>query len=346
LPPEAAPPPEGPRSLTFVHGVTDSPWIAFCLSVVHDGKKSLLPRPFPEGGLSYGGSVRAADGDFADLAADGIAPSVVLADSAAAVAGLDCAAIENLATSLAVQRSPGDGAVVSGVLDDAAPRNAAAPDASPLFDASTKVDGSDAAAFDAAVPIAAVRVATLPLLSPGALAASRGYLLVVGGCAGGRGVSDPSEQSVCGESYSPGAPTLNVYVVAPPGAPADRVALTVLGATPALTQVDLGFVPGLGGDTVTVATRVVPGALRPRTGYTASSTAVIGATKTGARLQLFAFGSAVPIYDQSWAPTFSAGGISDLEDGVSYTLVVVGPFPGFSKRRWWNDPLVTVVSNR
>jgi hypothetical protein len=342
---EAAPPPSGTRSLTLVHGVTDSPWLAFCFSIVHDGKTKALSSPFPAGGLSYGASVHVADGDLADLAADGILPRLVLADSAAAVADLDCSAIQDLATQLAAPPpTPEAGAVL-----DASPYDVldASVDAS---NTSTRMDASspDGAVRDASVPVAAVRVAALPLLPAGALSEARGYVLVTGGCAGGRGITDPSQESVCGESYTPTSPTLNVYVVAPPAtAPAEHVALTVLGGTPALTQTDLGLIPGLGGDPITVATRVVPGALRPLSaGYTGSSSEAISATKPDARVQLFAFGSKVPIYDQSWAPTLDAGGISDLQDRASYTLVVVGPFPGFAKRRWWNDPLVTVVKNQ
>ncbi|HVW24364.1 MAG TPA: hypothetical protein VHC69_03295 [Polyangiaceae bacterium] len=349
---EAAPPPSGTRSLTFVHGVTDSPWVACCFSVLHDGKTTALPRPFPEGGLSYGASVRVTDGEFADLAADGIASRLVLADSPDAVAGLDCASVLDLANQLAVYPPPGDASPVfdagsAPALFDAAARPASPRDASMAMDGSSRRDASaEAGARDASVPVAAVRVASLPLLPPGALAVPRGYVLVVGGCAGGRGVTDPSEQSICGEGYSSTAPTLNAYVVAPPAnAPKNKVELTVLGATPAVTQFDLGFIPGLSGDLVTVATRVAPGALRPLSGYTASSSVGIGASDATAHLQLFAFGSSVPIYDQDWAPTLAASGVSAIEDGASYTLIVVGPFPGFSKRRWWNDPLVTVVRN-
>lgn len=349
---EAAPPPSGTRSLTFVNGVTDSPWVAFCISVVHDGKTTALPHPFPEGGLSYGATVRVADGEIADLAADGVGSRLVLADSADAVAGLDCASVLELADQLAVYPPPGDASPIFDAGPVGRPSDAAAlppspRDASIVMDGSTRRDASaEAGARDASVPVARVRVATLPLLPPGVLAVPRGYVLVAGGCAGGRGVTDPSEQSICGEGYSPTAPTLNAYVVAPPvNAPKDKVELTVLGATPALTQFDLGFIPGLSGDLVTVATRVAPGALRPLSGYTASSSVGIGALDASAHLQLFAFGSSVPIYDQNWMPTLAAAGVSAIEDGASYTLIVVGPFPGFAKRRWWNDPLVTVVRN-
>jgi len=197
------------------------------------------------------------------------------------------------------------------------------------------------------VPIPAVRVVALPLVPAGAFAVARGYLLVAGGCAGGPGVTDPSEKSVCGELYSETTPTLTEFVVAPPAtAPRSSVALTVLGGTPALTQVDLGLVPPLHGDLVTVATRVVPGALRPASSYSGATASDIGAASADALVELFAFGSDVPIYKQGWAPTLAAGGVTALENGSAYTLIVIGPFPGFAKRNWWNDPLVTVVQNR
>src|SRR4051812_19244414 len=35
IPPDEPP---GPRTLTLLHGVVDSPWIGFCFATVHDGK--------------------------------------------------------------------------------------------------------------------------------------------------------------------------------------------------------------------------------------------------------------------------------------------------------------------
>ncbi|HEX4334766.1 MAG TPA: hypothetical protein VH062_02565 [Polyangiaceae bacterium] len=348
-------PPVGTRSLTFVNGVTDSPWAAFCLSVVHDGKTTLLASPFPAGGLAYGHSTLLADDTLLDLAADGLAPSLVLASSPDVVKGLDCAHIFALAVVLAAPPSPPD----AGPLDAGAHREAgssvsshdAAIDAV-ISDAATGMDASDDASSEASVPvppvpIAAVRVAALPVVPAGALSEARGYLLVAGGCAGGAGVTDPSEKSVCGELYTPGTPTLSEFVVAPRAtAPTGNVGLSVLGGTPALTQVDLGLVPALNGDLITVATRVAPGALRPLASYTGTTESTVGAKNPDAQVELFAFGSDVPIYKQGWAPTLDAGGIANLVNGSSYTLIVIGPFPGFAKRNWWNDPLVTVVENR
>ena len=359
--PEAAPsvvrdtgtPPPGTRSLTFVHGVTDSPWLAFCLSFVQDGKTTAIGAPFPPGGLDYGHSARLDETSVAELATAGLSATLVLADSAAAVKGLDCAGILALAAALSGSPPVPDAGAPPGAMPDAgmgAPHDASLLDAS-LLDASIMLDASssDAAGppHDASVPIAAVRAVALPIVPAGAFADSRGYLLVVGGCAGGPGVTDPSEKSVCGELYSPSTPTLSEFVVASPAKIRDGyVALTVLGGTPALTQVDLGLVPALHGDLVTVATKVVPGALRPLSSYTAATSGELGAKDPSASVELFAFGSDVPIYNEGWAVTLTAGGVTELDDGAAYTLIVIGPFPGFAKRRWWNDPLVTIVENR
>jgi len=121
------------------------------------------------------------------------------------------------------------------------------------------------------------------------------------------------------------------------------VAFSVLGGTPAITQVDLRIDPATGGDRLTVATRVAPGALRPSSPYWATTAFEIGATRTGGSVLLFTSGSTASSYQQTWQPTLEAGGIDDLADGTAYTLIIVGPSPGFTKRRWWNDPLVTIV---
>jgi len=95
----------------------------------------------------------------------------------------------------------------------------------------------------------------------------------------------------------------------------------------------------------TVAEKVVTGAIRPVPPYSESSAAEIGAGSPDAAVQLFVNGSSSAAYEKPWSPTLSAGGIAALEDGREYTLILVGPYPGFAARRWWNDPLVTVVAN-
>jgi hypothetical protein len=355
---DAPSPPPGPRTLTLVHGVIDSPWIAFCLAPVHAGVVGKPGRPVPAAGLDYGRSVTLDALPDGDLAHDGVLPYVVAAASADVVSGLDCGDLLGRATLLA---APGDPDATPPVSDASAPgiseggpshgpEGGRAPrDSGVVLDASTSVDGAGArdATLDVFVPIADFRVAPLPLLPEGNFRASRGYLLVAGGCLGGAGVTDPSEKSVCGELYSPKTPTLSEAVVAMP-APTneERVTLSVLGGSPAIMQFDLSLIPASLGDALRVATRVGPGALRPLPPFAGASAAELGATSGAALVEMFAFGGGTPVYKSDWTPTLRAAGIQGLRDGRSYTLIFVGPFPGFAKRRWWNDPLVTLVENR
>jgi len=91
---------------------------------------------------------------------------------------------------------------------------------------------------------------------------------------------------------------------------------------------------------------VTPGALRPSPPYSGATASEIGATSAEGAVLLFTSGSSAPSYQKTWQPTLQAGGIDELADGTAYTLVIVGPPPGFAKRRWWNDPLVTMVRQR
>jgi hypothetical protein len=354
--PEIVQPP-AVRAVTFVHGVIDSPFVVFCLAAVRGGKEAAPGAPIP---LDYGHTATLADIDGVDFTTDGVLPYVVAATSADAVAGLDC--LEMFALAATLSRPPDSGTEATDATPAAGPRAEAGPPSdattvldaasSPVRDASGVSDASDAAdARDAdrapVVPVPAVRVAALPIIAAGSLVERRRYVVVAAGCMGGPGVTDPSEQSVCGELYSPSTPTLTEMVVLPKAAaPINRVAFSVLGGTPAITQVDLGIEPATHGDRLTVAQRVTPGALRPSSPYSGATASEIGATSPEGAVLLFTSGSSSPSYQKTWQPTLEAGGIDELADGTAYTLVIVGPSPGFAKRRWWNDPLVTIVRQR
>jgi hypothetical protein len=354
------------RSITLVHGVIDAPWIAFCVAAVQGGKAAVPGPPIP---LEYGHSAALASIDGVDFAVDGVLPYVVAATSADEVKGLDC--VEMIALAAKLAEPPG--AVGSGAPDASPPAGAAGSDggsrdatvavdaAKPQADAGVAHDaGADASdgadAGDArapAVPVPAVRALPLPIIPPGTFVEMRGYLVVAGGCMGGPGVTDEKERDICGDLYSQSTPTLTETVVAPKSAaPIHRVALSVLGGTPAIPQADLGIDPATHGDRLTVAQKVTPGALRPSSPYTGATASEIGATSAEGALLLFTSGSSAPSYQKPWQPTLEAGGIEELADGTAYTLIIVGPPPGFAfgngnaKARWWNDPLVTIVRNR
>jgi hypothetical protein len=78
---------------------------------------------------------------------------------------------------------------------------------------------------------------------------------------------------------------------------------------------------------------------------TSRSAEDIGATSDGTSIQVFPGGSGGAAYSRPWLNTMNAGALTALENGEAYTLIMVGPYPGFSAQRWWNDPLVTIVKN-
>lgn len=348
--------PPGPRKLTILHGVIDAPSIDFCFVPVVDGGVGVgTGAPEPAGGLSYGASfVPALSG--IDLVHVGVRPYVVAADPSA-LAGLDCAALIALA---AVPPIAAEDASVGAGLDastdgaagvrDAAPPLDAARDAAPshLRDASTPPSisdaSSDADAADAAPPpIPSIRVSALPVIPAGTLADERAYVLALGGCIGGIGVVDPSDRSVCGSSYSPAQPTLTPTVVRLSRILTDgRVGLQFLNATPAVDSAALRVMPSKGSP-IPIASGIVPGELRPTTPFATQTSGELGALDPAALVQILPSGTSTPGYSEPWAVSFGPAGIGNLVDGADYALVLVGPYPGFTKNKWWNGPLVAIV---
>jgi hypothetical protein len=367
---------DGPNKVTLLHGVVDAPWIAFCLApVTSSGEGPTSGAPYPPGGLEFGASATLGTDAGVDPKTDGIRAYVVAAKEASAVTGLDCPALVAIANTPPVPplppppdsgREPGtrDAAVADArtippladasmgrdgasepFVDASLSRDAAA-DASATLDAAFRDATADASPTDSSVPVPGVRVSPLPVIPAGQLGGKASYLLVASGCLGGPGVTDPSQTSICGDSYSRDTPTLTPIVVALARvAPATRVALAFLNAAPGFSKCDVKLTPPSKGDQISLATDVAVGALRPRPPSTKSSSTAIGAENSRASIQLYSSGSSTATYDKPWSNTLDSSTVSALEDGTAYTLVYVGPFPGFSKRRWWNGPLVTIVEN-
>jgi hypothetical protein len=347
--------PPGPRHLTLLHGVIDSPWIGFCFARMQgNAEDAPSGAPVPKGGLDYGRSAVLDTVPGLDLASDGIHPYLVAAASARVVAGLGCAEILARAAARPHDDTPAPDAAIdahAAGFDATTYLDAFAP--APGFDAEPPRDAAVEPAPDAAVldarppappPIPDVRVASLPILAAGSFVRERSYLLAAGGCVGGASITDPSEKSVCGEQYAPDTPTLSEMVVQLSRAVrANRVGLQYLGGTPAVRVSDLTLIPGVGGDPADIVAGVSTGSIRPVPPNTDYDSADIGPSASRAAIELFADGSTV--YAEPWRATLEAGGLTTLENGKAYTLVVVGPYPGFAKRNWWNDPLVTIVEN-
>jgi hypothetical protein len=195
------------------------------------------------------------------------------------------------------------------------------------------------------VSVPPVRVTGLPTIPAGALARDDSFLLALGGCIGGPGVTDASERSVCGERYTQNTPTLAPYLAKLSRITREgRIGLQFMAASPALLQSDLVILPA-GRDAVVLAEGVPVGGLRPARADVGASAPDLLVADPGSRVRVFAAGAAEAAYDEPWEITLSAGGLAGLDPGKTYTLVQIGPYPGFARRSFWNDPRVTVVEN-
>lgn len=336
--------PAGPRAVSFMNGVTDAPWVSFCFAKVAGGVEAPPKgKPFPAGTLEYGKSVTVASIAGVDFDADAIRPYVVAA-SPDAISGLDCASILVIARVLdAPPAEPiGVDASIDAPLTDARVSEASVPDADATSDAA---HDRSAPVVDAGRPhVPMIRVAALPVIPSGTFGADRHYLFGLAGCMGGPGIQDPSEQSVCGESFTGAHPTLApVLVTLSRVVTSGRVALQFVNASSVVRAADLRLA-SKGSNPLSLAKNVVKGAIRPVPPNASQTAGQLGLADED-RIQIFADGSAQPIYDQPWSVTLAAGVMPPLHDGLAYTLLLIGPYPGFAKREWWNDPLVTIIQN-
>jgi hypothetical protein len=343
--------PPGIRSLTLVHGVIDAETVAFCFAKVDGGaERAVTGSPVPPGGLSYGASIRVSSLSGIELGTDDFRPYVVAA-AASELAAEPCSAL--LATAAGPSRGARD-AALDGAADakTSSEGSADAADAAEPgrldaavdggADSSTGVVGSTDAAPP---PIPAVRVRAFPVFLGASLSSPRSYLLVAAGCLGGPGVTDPAERTLCGRNYAPDQPTLDPILVAPGSeARSGRVGLQFLNATPAIGQADLELVAA-NADPIPLARDVVVGGLRPPAADTSTTAPLLGGGRNAMEVQVFAGGSSVAGYKAPFADVLAAGGLDAVEDGKSYVLVLVGPYLGFSRKKWWNAPLVTAVES-
>ena len=330
-PEDSGPPPiqaEGPRTLTVVNGVVDSPWVALCFAPVKAGvERPATGAPVPASGLVYGATAEFDSLTGIDLAADGVRPYLVAGAGPSAAAGLDCAAIVAQAHPKSPPQVPApDAAPPPPDASDSGSADAASSvDASVSLDATIPLDASktgsvEASTVDATVPIPLVRFAALPVIPSGQLAVLHGYLLVLSGCVGGPGVTDSAEEAVCGSSYSAATPTLGPELVAPSrAAPSDWVALAFLNGSPAFSPVTFNLARPRAGTPSPLRTTSspAPSVLVRRSGATAPKT-----SRRRARTPQFKFTLAGPIR----RPTTNRGRRRSTL-GTSPASPTVGPTP-------------------
>jgi hypothetical protein len=300
--------PPGQSELTVLHGVVDAETIAFCFARMTEGGVELVGDPIPKSGLTHGRALALSDIAGIDLALDDVQPFVVAGDAALLGSG-DCAAL--------------------------------VAQASVVVDAGAADAGTDAAPADPAL-----RARSLALIPKGTLAGGYSYLMVAAGCLGAPSHTHSLEESICGSGYAPGSPTLTPVVVqmsrtAKPG----KLGLQFVHASVATTAVDVTSLPPTGStlSPLVIAYGVVPGAIEPKPPNLSYGVAAYGAPISTASLRVaFSTGSTTSI-DLPWSGMLAAGGVSAVEDGRSYALVLVGPSIHIGKDAWWNAPAVTLI---
>jgi hypothetical protein len=337
VPPPSDPEPDGPRSLTVVHGIVDATGpVVVCLSRPGDsGDDFLTGPPEPAGGLAYGSALTWSEARGIDFEADTLQIHVI-AGEIGRVAGLPCAdAIAEAVRveQLALAPMPEGGARISD----------GGPDARP-----SPPDAGDGAAGDGAVaqvPPPALRQRSLAVIPAGSLSRARSYLAVLSGCIGGPAFTDESEHSICGKFYSTAQPTIvPTLVELSRDVARDRVGLQFLNASAALGTGKLVSL-FLNEDTYEIASGVVYGEIEPRPPRQRIAVQLLEANIDGAALKLYAGNGSTPSLAADWSEVRATAGISELENARVYTAVLVGPHPSLTRGAWWNGPLLTVVDN-
>ncbi len=238
-----------------------------------------------------------------------------------------------------------------------------------VFDASTLADaaaghdastpkGADASADaprDAApsgdagserpVVIPELRVQPLAALPAGSLA-SFSHLLSPSGCLGAPTFEDEIEELLCGPGYSSRRTTLTpIFVRLSRRSSFDSVGFQVVNANPAFPLLTLRSAPGESEfPTLTLASDVSFGQIAPRQTRTGVAAARLGDPLGRVPLQIVA-GTGNPVFTIPWSVPLESSGISGLEDGHAYTVILMGPVPGLTAESWWNGTLLSLVRN-
>lgn len=356
----------------LLNGAVDAERLLLCFRVkLESGGEAWLGAPAPSGGLPYGSRM-----DLSQLPwqpeTQGF-ETFVFAGQLELLAGLDCQRALDLAQGTASDAggsggaggggAAGSGGAASGGAAGSGAGGAggetggsagAAPDAgSPDASAGSGGVSSDAgtadasldADADASVPPPALRVARLAMIPPGSLQSDRSYLMLLSGCIGGPSFSDASQETICGKGYTAETPTLvNSVVQLSRITQSMRAGVQFFNGSLASGESDLLSVPTeeASGSPITVASRIVFGRIAPRPpnlDYPASS---YGAPLSGVELQVFAYGATTPGVTTSWQ---AALGSATLENEKNYTVVVIGPNPGFVQAGWWQPTRIVALPN-
>jgi hypothetical protein len=330
-PDEEAP---GSSVLTIVHGVVDAPSVLVCWAkVADDGTVTPFGKPLSRTPLEYGQSIVLSAITGADPASDVLEP-FLLAGELDLVSGLDCASAIERAQGEEAPSAPA-GAAGSGDLGAGGSAAEGGAGAGP---------GDGGAAGAASEPQPRLRARGLPAIPAGTLNGGRSYLLVASGCLGGAGFNAADAEAFCGTGYSEREPTVTATFVALSRiTSAADVGLQVLHASLATGPISVSSraTPPSSESPISIVRGDVPGGLLPRPAYIGHTAFDYGSAR-GYRLEVAQ--QSATLLTEAWADVLARAGLSALEDGSNYALVLIGPRADLTAgAAFWNLPAVTVV---
>jgi len=329
----------GTSVLTIVQGVVDAPSVVWCFAKVGtDGTVTPFGSPISKAPLAYGQNLVVHDIAGADLASDTLEPFLIAGDLDL-VAGLDCAAAIDLARTTEVAANP-----VSSEPSTANDAGAAGADSASGGSAGEPAIGAGGAAGAPAEVMSALRVRGLPAIPAATLNGGRSYLLVVNGCLGGAGYDSASAANYCVDGYTEHAPTVSeVFVALSRATDSGFVGMQFVHASLATGTVSVTSHAALPSADmpITIVSGEVEGQLLPRPALLTHTAVEYG---SGRDFVLSVASQSTTLDTEAWTDVLARGGVSALEDGSTYALVLLGARADLrAPTPLWNLAAITVV---
>jgi len=336
--------PPGESVLTIVNGVVDAPSVALCLAKVDsDGNVTPLGSPLTEEPFEYGQSLVLREVDGLDFSTDGLQPFVI-AGELELIAGLDCEAAIERARSEEEQSSAGGEPGAGGAAGDGGGRSPAAGNGGSAGEGGDSAGEGGSAGAGAPAVRSALRVRGLPAISAGTLNAGRSLVFVANGCLGGATYGGSAAAQYCGAGYTPREPTVSAILVSLSRAlSADHVALQVVHASLANAQLDLRSRPPFPSTAEGLAIiSVQMGQVAPRPASIQNTLFDLGSAR---KYQLSVEAQGSSLFSQSWLRVLENGGLSELNNGQGYALIVNGPRADLKAvPNLWNAGVLTAIA--
>lgn len=367
--------PSGQRSLTLLHGVVDARVVSFCLIAGEGDDAELYPTVLPEGGLQFGSSAILFEEDIFAFSERALSIYLVASlsplgsgercDSILKGAGFDSpppmalpnqpfmserqvyparlssdAGREDLDASAALGAEAGALGAAEIPADSGWGRDGRGP-------AAPGEEGGWADAAAVAYSEPERRVVSLVRAPAGTLAQAYSYLLVPSGCIGADTFIDPAQETICGAGYSSRQTTLTpVFARLSRVSDFATVGFQLLNASPAFPNATLRSRSGSESATVfTIANEVAFGEIAPSRARTGVPAMRVGMPLSSAQLEVLVGSGRNVLSTHSWGSVLQQAGIDELHNGMTYTLVLIGPAPSTRASNWWNAPALALVSS-